>query len=161
MKKNLISIVLICSVSCVSCAADKTLCENDEFVWFNCEITKSKKILSICGSKIIGKNSGYLQYRYGDYKNIELAYPKERKNRLDEFDWESHRPYRGFYDALSFWNGDHQYTVYISEDEDARPSYGVIVTKIGTADTVAELSCKKHPSGPFLSLGKIIPHEDN
>ena len=54
-------------------AAAPTLCHADEMVVFSCPTTA--RIVSICASKNISKDGGYMQYRFGRKDRLELAYP--------------------------------------------------------------------------------------
>ena len=59
-------------------AADATHCAPGETDMFSCKLKKGK-IVSLCASADLGKQVGYLQYRFGPASKIEFAYPKEPK----------------------------------------------------------------------------------
>jgi hypothetical protein len=160
MNKTAIALLLASFLPTVSLAAE-TLCERNEVVRFSCRIKNSAKTVSVCSSKILNEDSGYLQYRFGTPKKIELTFPSERKNTLGEFTWESHRPYQGYYDSLGFVNGEYMYTIYMAVGLDTEPSYGVTISKNGTAEITREFFCAQPPTGDFTSLGELIPQEEN
>jgi len=54
-------------------------CSQDEQVLFSCTLKKTQKVISLCASKDLSANSGYLQYRFGPLKKIELAIPQDKK----------------------------------------------------------------------------------
>ncbi|MFM0226318.1 hypothetical protein [Paraburkholderia dipogonis] len=56
-------------------AADATLCQSHEEVYFSCP-TRGK-MLSVCASGNISPDNGYVQYRFGRVDHIELAYPEK------------------------------------------------------------------------------------
>src|SRR6185503_12999879 len=62
-----------------------SLCENTEKVVFSCGIAKPAKIVSLCSSKELTKDRGYLQYRFGLPGKIELEFPKEREQTQSAF----------------------------------------------------------------------------
>jgi hypothetical protein len=55
-------------------AAAVTHCKANETVVFSC--STGSHILSICASRDLSKNAGYLQYRYGPAGKPELAFPE-------------------------------------------------------------------------------------
>jgi hypothetical protein len=68
-----------------------SLCAPDERIIFSCPTEESAKILSLCASKDLTSDSGYLQYRYGPPGKIEFEYPKDRKGTQEKFQY-SHYP---------------------------------------------------------------------
>lgn len=93
--------------------------------------------------------------RYGRPGKLELEYPPLRKDSLLAFDVESHRPYQGAYEALSFNKDGYRFPVYrvlTSEPGQAGKS-GLQVCRLA-ADRIAppvETTCKS-PLMP-LSMG--------
>jgi len=172
VNKTVVALLIVSFLPTVA-LAEETLCERNELVQFSCRIKNSAKTVSVCSSKILNENFGYLQYRFGTPKKIELTFPSERKNTLSKFTWESHRPYQGRYDALIFVNGEYIYTIYMADGSDTDPSSGVTISKDGTAKTTREFSCARpstadqlptgdHPAtGDFSSLGDLIQSNDN
>ena len=55
-------------------AAPVTQCQGDETIVFSC--STGSRVLSICASKDLSKNAGYMQYRYGPPGKPELVYPE-------------------------------------------------------------------------------------
>ena len=49
-----------------------TLCASDERIIFSCPIRRPAKIVSLCASKNLTSERGYLQYRFGVPEKIEL-----------------------------------------------------------------------------------------
>lgn len=53
----------------------QTLCTGEEEIVFSCPI--KKKTLSVCSSKELTREKGYLSYRFGKKDKIELTYPEK------------------------------------------------------------------------------------
>src|SRR6266851_2325141 len=62
-----------------------TLCAKDERIIFSCPVKRPAKIVSICASKDLTSEHGYLQYRFGLPGKIELEFPKERTGTQEKF----------------------------------------------------------------------------
>src|SRR2546421_12830346 len=54
-----------------------TLCDRNERVIFSCPIKHPAKIVSVCASKILTSDRGYLQYRFCFPGKVELEVPEE------------------------------------------------------------------------------------
>ena len=67
-----------------------TLCARDERIIFSCPIRRPAKIVSLCGSKNLTSERGYLQYRFGVPEKIELEFPKDRTGTQPKFQY-THR----------------------------------------------------------------------
>jgi hypothetical protein len=55
-------------------AAAVTHCKANETIVFSC--STGSRILSICASRDLSKNAGYMQYRYGQAGKPELVFPE-------------------------------------------------------------------------------------
>lgn len=55
-----------------------SLCKPEETVFFSCQLM-NQKIISVCGSKDLSRNQGYMQYRFGKVSKVELQIPKENQ----------------------------------------------------------------------------------
>src|SRR5256886_14959274 len=64
-----------------------TLCDRNERVIFSCPIKRPAKIVSICASKDLTSERGYLQYRFGLPGKIELEFPKDRTGTQTKFQY--------------------------------------------------------------------------
>src|SRR6266404_2428089 len=62
-----------------------TLCAQDERVIFSCPVKRPAKIVSVCASKDLSSDRGYLQYRFGLPGKVELEYPKDRQGTQRKF----------------------------------------------------------------------------
>jgi hypothetical protein len=70
-----LAVVLSLSVP-AQAAASPTLCESGEEVLFSC--STGKKVISICASKDLAREHGYMQYRFGLPGKVELSVPSDR-----------------------------------------------------------------------------------
>ena len=68
-----------------------SLCALEERTIFSCPVENSAKIVSVCASKDLASDRGYLQYRFGLPGKIELEYPEDRKGTQEKFQY-SHYP---------------------------------------------------------------------
>ncbi len=52
-------------------------CTSNETILFSC-VLKNQKIVSLCSTQKSPEDSGYIQYRFGANRRIELLIPKKR-----------------------------------------------------------------------------------
>src|SRR5437588_6269227 len=64
-----------------------SLCTQAEYVVFSCAVRQTGKIVSLCGSRDLGKERGYLQYRFGLPAKLELEFPKDRTRTQQQFNY--------------------------------------------------------------------------
>src|ERR1700741_4134038 len=64
-----------------------SLCAKDERIIFSCPIKRPAKIVSVCASKDLTSDRGYIQYRFGLPEKVELEYPKERSGSQQKFQY--------------------------------------------------------------------------
>ncbi|CAB3755353.1 hypothetical protein [Paraburkholderia solisilvae] len=53
----------------------ESLCRQGEMKYFSCELQNSKKIASVCAKDNISPDQGYVQYRFGTPRHVELEFP--------------------------------------------------------------------------------------
>ena len=88
------------------------LCKANEDSIFICDY--KKKIISVCASKSLSENSGYLRYAFGTTEKIDLDYPKNRTTAKNSFKF-FHAWSPGTYSSLEFNIGSYTYYTYASE----------------------------------------------
>src|SRR5436190_23805674 len=64
-----------------------SLCAKDERVIFSCPIKRPAKTVSVCASKDLTSDRGYIQYRFGLPAKVELEFPKERAGSQQKFQY--------------------------------------------------------------------------
>jgi len=87
------------------------LCNSDEQLVFGCSLV-NKKMVSICASPSFTPTSGYVQYRYGTLKKVELSYPSAFEPPMGKFFF-SHAMFSGGgASSIRFINKGHEYVVF-------------------------------------------------
>ena len=90
----------------------ESLCDlNKEIISYTCELV-NHKMVSVCASRNLTAETGYIVYRYGLPGNIELAYPKELRNPVGLFFYSNIWAQLGGQTSLSFFNKPYRYTVF-------------------------------------------------
>jgi hypothetical protein len=113
-------------------------CTADEDVVFTCKT--GKKLLSVCASKDLTANTGFIQYRFGPKGKPEMNL-KEPAEHPSAFTAAAAVSFAGaaYENHIRFNGGDHNYVVYEGEGEGWIRA-GVVVEKNGK--TIANISCK-------------------
>jgi hypothetical protein len=94
-----------------------SLCDGQERILFSC--TSRGKEASICSSKVLSENIGYIRYVYGKPGKIELEHPTNKTLARKNFQWSrSWSPGENIY--LKFGVGEFKYYVYSSQGESYR-----------------------------------------
>jgi hypothetical protein len=140
--------------------ADASLCAATEQVLFSCSVGKADKIASLCGSPELEKGSGYLQYRYGARRKIELVFPATRESSLEKFRYAHYLRHQIDRTQVSFSNGGFEYSVFTTYDgEGKRPvkEHRVLVSKEGPSSKEIRLVCKSPVSVRLEKLENVLP----
>ena len=98
-----------------------SLCEKDEQIVFSCTIRRPVKIVSLCSSKELTKDRGYLQYRFGLPQKIELEFPKQREQTQAAFKYSHY--FRAQFDLteINFSTDGHQYAIFDDYNGEQKP----------------------------------------
>jgi len=135
-----------------------TLCRVDEKVMFSCPVRNGTRLVSLCGSKDLTDKTGYLQYRFGRARKIELEFPTQRQGSQEMFRYAHYfRPQVDRF-SVSFAIGDYTYTVFKNYEGDIEPKVneaGVQLTLPGQVDH--ELPCVGLGNGNLHELESIVP----
>ena len=136
-----------------------TLCAKDERIIFSCPVKKPAKIVSICASKDLTSERGYLQYRFGVPGKIELEFPKDRKGTQEKFQYTHY--FRAQFDttSINFTIDGFEYSVfddYNGEEKPAVSSQGVSVTAPGKPKEVSFV-CRTKPKVDYSDLQAVFP----
>ncbi len=134
-----------------------TLCAADEQIIFSCPTKRSAKIVSLCASKDLSKQAGYLIYRFGVPGKIELEFPQSRSGSQQLFHYSHY--FRAQFDqtAITFANGGYEYSIfhdYNGEEKPAVEESGVRVTANGKENS---LVCASKPKVNLANLEDILP----
>ena len=140
-------------------APPSTLCARDERVIFSCPVRKPARIVSVCASKDLTNDRGYLQYRFGLPGKVELEYPKDRKGTQEKFQYTHYFRARVDLTEINFTIDGYQYQVfdtYQGEEKPAISSQGVSVTAPGKPKEVSFV-CRTKPKADYTDLQAILP----
>lgn len=138
-----------------------SLCARDEKTIWSCE-TAGRKIVSICGSKQLDKQRGYLQYRFGRPGRVELEYPRARQNTQTAFAYFRYtRPLVTFL-GLRFKINEYDYEVYDNSNEEEGAGgggneAGVTVTPAGNTAKMVDYRCRKPVVHHLIDLEEVVP----
>jgi len=131
-------------------AAERSMCAAQEAVLFSCETSKGKRV-SLCASRGVSADQGYLYYSYGSPGNPELVFPGEKRPPADFKRTQlTFAGSTGGY-AYSFENGGYRYVVYSVSGDEGLEDQGVLITKGNARNAISALSCSK---------GSVIEDDD-
>jgi len=140
MKQALIA--LFC-ISYASAYAAATLCSSAEEDVFSCH-TATNKIISVCASKDLASDRGYLQYRFGLPDKVEVAVPADRSVAPANSALSGTLVFSGGGgDYLRFKAGEYDYVVYTAIGKGWGEKDGVAIEKNGKR--LSHVSCKDEP----------------
>jgi hypothetical protein len=128
----LAAVVMLCPVSFAADdapPAPQTLCAGAETAMFSCSVL-SGKVVSLCASPDLSRDTGYLQYRYGrNAENIELEFPRSTHRGDGTFKYMQQYFGKGGTTALAFWVGPFRYSVFRTTSAFGFNGAGIIVSK--------------------------------
>ena len=157
----LLSIVLLhWNTRLLADETQRTLCQEGEEVLFSCPVKDGTTIVSLCGSKHLTAQEGYLQYRFGRASHIELEFPTQRQETQKMFRYAQYSRYQVNRVAVSFQRGGYTYALFDSYEGDMLPKthqQGVQVTSSGVARKEVTLMCRRAAIGNLYSLSSILP----
>jgi len=135
-----------------------SLCEKDEKIVFSCPIRKPAKIVSLCSSKDLTKERGYLQYRFGLPGKIELEFPKQREQTQTAFKYSHY--FRAQFDLteISFSQDGHEYAIfddYNGEQKPVRHEQGIKITPPNGKEV--SLTCSGKAKAQYDDLAEVFP----
>jgi hypothetical protein len=161
MKSVVVVFVIIVCCAAASAVQTPSHCGASEAVIFSCRIKGSTKILSLCGSKQLSKDAGYLQYRFGRPGAVELTFPEEKRNSQAQFLYNHYLRAQVDETQVTFKNGAFTYSIYDRYDGEEKPAkryQGVSVeNERGAGPENQDFEC----TGPVISrlptLRDVIP----
>jgi hypothetical protein len=138
-----------------------SLCAKDERIIFSCPVKRPEKIVSVCASKDLTSERGYLQYRFGLPGKIELEYPKDRTGTQQKFKYNHY--FRAQFDMteIGFTIDGYEYSVfndYNGEEKPAISAQGVSVTAPGKPKEVSFV-CRTKPKADYSDLQAVLPSD--
>ena len=140
-----------------------TLCEKGERVIFSCPVKRPAKIVSLCASKDLTSETGYLQYRFGLPGKIELEFPKDRTGTQQKFQYTHYFRAQVDLTETSFASNGYEYQItddYNGEEKPAQTIQGVGVTAPGKPKEVS-FACRTKPKADYADLQAVLPNGNN
>ena len=136
-----------------------SLCERGEKIVFSCALTKPAKIVSLCSSKELTKDRGYLRYRFGLPGKIELEYPKDGERPQEAFKYSHY--FRSLVDEteISFSLNGYEYAIVDDYNGEVKPvhnSQGIRVTPPNNGKEVT-LNCRGRAKAQYGDLPEVFP----
>lgn len=139
-------------------------CSDKEQVIFSCTVKKSIKVLSVCASKQLDIPDRYVQYRYGALGVVELEFPVQRTQSLEQFKVSHYFRARVDRRELTFANKGVQYTVFsYFEGEDKPPQREAGITyRMGNGKSEGKtLQCASPYTNHLQELDEHVPCDSN
>jgi hypothetical protein len=141
-----------------------SLCARDEEVIFSCTISGSGKLLSLCGSRGLDAQSGYVQYRFGRAGRLELEFPQAREKTQSAFRYTRYTRPLVTYLVLRFESNGYLYSIHQNDNAEERPPVreaSVTVTPLQSSNPkTTELRCRLPYRGSLMSLEDIVPRAE-
>lgn len=135
-----------------------TLCDKGERVIFSCPVKRPAKIVSLCASKDLTSDTGYLQYRFGLPGKIELEYPKDRTGTQEKFQYTHYFRAQVDLTEISFSINGYEYQItddYNGEEKPAQSVKGVSVIAPGKPKEVS-FTCRAKPKADYTDLQAVL-----
>jgi hypothetical protein len=135
----------------------QSLCITNEKTVFSCATNPSGKIVSLCSSPELTKDTGYLQYRFGLPKKIELEFPQKREQTQQAFKYSHYFRAQVDLTEISFASNGYQYSIfddYNGEERPARSSQGLRVTPPNGKEVT--LTCRGRAVADYSILGDVL-----
>jgi len=137
-----------------------TLCAKDEHVIFSCLVKRPAKIVSLCASKDLTSDRGYLQYRFGLPGKIELEFPKDRQGTQQKFQYMHYFRAQVDETEISFQINGYEYQIFDTYNGEERPrisTQGVSVTAPGKPKELS-FTCRAKPKADYSDLQAVFPN---
>lgn len=137
----------------------RTLCAADERVIFSCALKQPAKIVSVCASKDLTNEKGYLQYRFGMAGTVELEFPKERTNTQQQFEYSHYFRARVDMTEINFTVNGVSYSVFDDYNGEEKPEVseqGVSINWPGTNKKEVRYLCSSKPKADYADLQDVL-----
>jgi len=103
-----------------------SLCAQDEHIIFSCAVKHAAKlpakVVSLCASKDLSKERGYLQYRFGLPGKVELEFPKSRQGTQQQFHYTHYFRAQVDLTEISFNIDGYEYQIFDDYNGEEKPS---------------------------------------
>jgi hypothetical protein len=140
-----------------------SLCAAQEHIIFSCVVRRSAKIVSLCGSKNLTKENGYLQYRFGLPEKIELEFPRTQTRTQEQFTYSHYFRYQVDLTEINFTVDGYQYQIFDTYNGEEKPKVseeGVNVTALGKPKAVTFI-CRAKAKADYSNLDEVLTRNDH
>jgi hypothetical protein len=154
--------LLSLSLATASNVAPGSLCERDEKIVFSCPLAKPAKIVSLCSSKELTKDRGYLRYRFGLPGKIELEYPKDGERPQEAFRYSHYFRSQVDETEISFSLNGYEYSIVDDYNGEVKPvhnSQGITITPPNNGKQVT-LNCRGRAKAQYGDLADVFSGQD-
>jgi hypothetical protein len=142
-----------------------SLCAGTERIVFSC-LTKRAgrspaKIVSLCASRDLTKEQGYLQYRFGLAQKVELEFPSSRTGTQPQFQYTHYMRYQVDLTEINFAIDGYQYQIFDDYNGEERPrisTEGVSVTASGKPKEVSFV-CRTKAKADYSIIDDVLERE--
>lgn len=144
-----------------------SLCPGTERIVFSC-LTKAQspakgpaKLVSLCASRDLTKEQGYLQYRYGLPGKVELEFPGSRVGTQQQFQYTHYMRYQVDLTEINFAIDGYQYQIFDNYNGEERPrisTEGVSVSAPGKSKEVSFV-CRTKAKADYSILADVLEGE--
>jgi hypothetical protein len=146
-----------------------SLCAKTEQIIFSCSTKRSGrssasgpfKIVSLCASRDLDKDRGYLQYRYGLPGKVELEFPESRTGTQQKFQYTHYMRYQVDLTEINFAIEGFQYQIFDDYNGEEKPpisTEGVSVTAPGKPKE-ASFVCRTKVKADYSKLDEVLARE--
>ena len=146
-----------------------SLCAKSEHIIFSCATRRSgvsvsrspAKIVSLCASRVLDKEQGYLQYRYGLPGKVELEFPSSRTGTQRKFQYTHYMRYQVDLTEINFEIDGYQYQIFDDYNGEEKPrisTEGVSVTAPGKPKEVSFI-CRTKAKADYSKLDEVLTRE--
>ena len=144
-----------------------SLCTKDEQIIFSCTLKRTAKrparIASLCGSRDLAKDRGYLQYRFGLPRKVELEFPKDRSHTQEQFRYSHYFRFQVDLTEITFKTDDYEYEIFDTYNGEEKPpitEQGVTVTPLPPAKPIdVTLTCAGKPKADYSKLADVLAND--
>lgn len=149
-------LLLLAALLPVQAWAADSLCLTGEQTVFACRIANSTKQVALCAASQLDEK-GWLVYRFGAARKIELEFPEKREGSLQRFGFWHYLRFQTDYTEVAFNIDQTQYTLYDHYQGEEKPAYarGVLVTTKQGKEI--DLPCRGNVKSELLKLEGLLP----
>jgi hypothetical protein len=138
----------------------KSLCVAKEQIIWTCTTTKNK-IASVCASKNLTAEKGYVQYRFGSIGKVELELPKSQTGSQKFFKYSRYtRPLVTML-SLTFENNGFNYEIHDDDNSEEKPPVQASSIDVTNGDKSSSINCRQPTYGSLMKLEDIVPKNEN